>query len=208
VGHFFDSANVHFLYPDEGKATVTMRYSGLQNIDRGCGLIGSVKLRLEITLPDDRSSVRDCLTNPTRTRTLQLHERIDIPNASDSMIPEVKFSLRGGTGAGARISGSTGGQQIGNFELDRDFALTMLGVLDFEVIATNFARQERKLKVLVKSELPHGVTRVAPATGLVAFSPGAISGFNPARIARTGARHCLRRSGRNGQSRARGPQKR
>lgn len=128
---------------------------------------GDVRLigdRLEIVLPDDRNAVRDCITNASFARVAQFYTHpLDVNPALRPQIPAVRYSLRGAQGATARPGSDP---ETARFALTRDFAMSAVGVHDFELVATNFAARQRTLDVRVKSVVPYGVTRIAPTNSL------------------------------------------
>lgn len=170
-----------FVIPSQGGAGASTP-SELSRHLMGCirGRGGDVHLvdnRLEITLPDDRNSVRDCITRPTFARVVQLHDRADLAVGQS---PAIRYSLRGGEGATTRPGSDP---DTARFELNRDFAMSMVGIRDYQLIATNFASRQLTLDIRVQSVLPYGVIRVTPA-GLrppsrLTASPGRFS-RNPA----------------------------
>lgn len=132
---------------------------------RGCiaGRGGDVRMvgnRLVITLPDDRNAVRDCITNATFARVAQSFDRLDVTSTVAPQIPAIRYSVRGGEGASARPASDPAAAR---FSLDRDFAMRMVGVQDYQLVATNFASRQLTLDVRVQSAVPYGVARVAPA---------------------------------------------
>jgi hypothetical protein len=160
---------------------------------KGCilGRGGDIRLvgrRLEIMLPDDRNAVRSCITKPVFATTGQFYDRdrlLDIFPVTSRQWPELRFSVRGGTGASAAASRDP---DRAKFWLTEDFATSMIGVRNFQLVATNFASRTQILDVRVQSVVPYGVTRIAPATGLVQpASPSApdLSARGPVRVVPT-----------------------
>jgi hypothetical protein len=160
---------------------------------KGCilGRGGDIRLvgrRLEIMLPDDRNAVRSCITKPVFATTGQFYDRDRLPDItpeSSRQWPELRFSVRGGTGASAAASRDP---DRAKFWLTEDFATSMIGVRNFQLVATNFASRTQILDVRVQSVVPYGVTRIAPATGLVQpASPSApdLSARGPVRVVPT-----------------------
>lgn len=129
---------------------------------------GEVRLngdRLEILLPDDRNAVRDCIINPSFARVAQFYPYpLDFNVIAEPQTPAMRYSLRGAQGATAQPGSDP---QTVRFALTRDFAMRMVGVHDFNLVATNFAARQRSLDVRVKSVVPYGVTRIAPVNNLV-----------------------------------------
>ncbi|GAB4476332.1 MAG: hypothetical protein OHK0018_07120 [Erythrobacter tepidarius] len=136
---------------------------------RGCiaargGHVRLIDDRLEILLPDDRNTVSNCITNATFARVAQFYPHpLDVSASLAPQIPAMRYSLRGAQGATARPGSDP---QTVRFALTRDFAMSAVGVHDFELIATSFAGRQRKLDVQVRSVVPYGVTRIAPVTSL------------------------------------------
>jgi hypothetical protein len=152
------------VVPPQGPAGSSSRSEFSTNL-RGCiaGRGGDVRMvgnRLVITLPDDRNAVRDCITNATFARVAQVYDRLDITSTTAPQIPAIRYSVRGGEGARARPASDPAAAR---FSLDSDFAMRMVGVQDYQLVATNFASRQLTLDVRVQSTVPYGVTRIAPA---------------------------------------------
>ena len=129
------------------------------------GDIRVVARRLEIMLPDDRAAVRDCITAPSFAVTAQDYDRADILGLAVPDGPFITFSTSGGPEV---VASPSLDRERAKFSLNRDFAMSLVGVRNFRLLATNFAQRTQALDVRVQSVVPYGVARIAPATTLAA----------------------------------------
>lgn len=141
------------------------------------GDIRVVAGRLEIMLPDDRAAVRDCITAPSFAVTGQDYDRPDLLGQSVPDGPHITFSTSGGPEV---VASPSLDRERAKFSLNRDFAMTLVGVRNFRLMATNFAQRTQALDVRVQSVVPYGVTRIAEATTLAGTGSLRVGRFDSA----------------------------